>query len=111
MIQLSKLKADSQEPWQDPSFKNGANNYGNGYDTVQYMKDGLGFVHIKGMANMPTTGQAMFTLPVGYRPADILQFVSITGGSFGVVNVANNGDVSRIVGTGPTTSLDVCFRA
>ena len=110
-IQLSKIKVDSQESWKDPTFMNGASNYGGEYDTVQYMKDGLGFVHIKGMGQIQNSNQIMFVLPIGYRPAKLLQFVSITGGGFGVINITKNGEVSRVVGAGPTTSFSVCFRA
>jgi hypothetical protein len=41
-----------------------------GYETAGYMKDSLGFVHLKGVIGGGANGaNSVFTLPEGYRPA------------------------------------------
>lgn len=63
---------------------------------AQFMKDSLGFVHIQGSVQSGTTG-VVFTLPVGYRPSELLYVpMSNTGAviyeaSIGLIQT--NGDV------------------
>jgi len=52
----------------EPAFQNGWTNYATGYATVAFMKDALGYVHMRGDAKPGTIATTMFTLPVGYRP-------------------------------------------
>jgi hypothetical protein len=108
-------KADkSQEEWITvTSFTNGWNNYDNSHvtlDIARYMKDSLGFVHLKGFVVPGTSGTAMFTLPTGYRPDHRMVWASYDNGNIGWVRVESNGDV---VGIGVShASLDaVIFRA
>jgi hypothetical protein len=56
--------------------------------TLQYAKDGMGFVHLKGLiTTRPTTGiHIPFTLPVGFRPIGADVNVYITGLFAEVVN-------------------------
>ena len=71
------LKANrTQEDWIKPTLINGfTNKLG---EEVKYMKDTIGFVHIKGTIEGGTANTAMFTLPTGYRPSTTLNFVVTT---------------------------------
>jgi hypothetical protein len=58
-------------PWQ---------NYGNGYQTARFFRDAAGIVHVEGLVQHPSPGiafsnfDAVFILPVGFRPASSLDF-------------------------------------
>jgi hypothetical protein len=51
-------------------FTNSWVNYGAPYETAGYLKDGFGFVNLKGLVKDGSTAAAMFTLPAGFRPAN-----------------------------------------
>lgn len=79
--------------------------------TLGYYKDSLGVVHFRGQLNMSGTG-VFFTLPAGYRPEQYKEFGTSSAGSFGVMAVATNGQVSKIIGSNGNLDLDcVTFRA
>jgi S-layer family protein len=58
----------------EPAFQNGWHNFGMGNSTGGFFKDALGVVHLKGTILVPGVGNGAtaFTLPAGYRPAEIL---------------------------------------
>jgi hypothetical protein len=56
----------------EPPFQNGWQNIGGGGSEAGFFKDALGIVHLKGNLIGPTSGSAAFTLPEGYRPAELL---------------------------------------
>ena len=59
----------TENSWNDVSFLNSWTNYGSPYTNVQYKKDVMGFVHLRGVAkNSSVSGAAIFNLPSGYRP-------------------------------------------
>jgi hypothetical protein len=83
-----------------PDFLNGARNYSPAYSTASFLKDGEGFVHLKGtvVANAASEGAeapdvVIFTLPPGYRPRRILDIATVASTSTGFVYVHPNGDV------------------
>ena len=59
-------------PWTAPVLLNEWVNYtdGNEYNTTGYIKDPLGFVHVKGIikSGIANMGTVLFQLPQGYRP-------------------------------------------
>jgi hypothetical protein len=60
-----------QETWHDLGLVNGWVNVGDGNATAQYMKDEMGFVHIKGYIKGGLTAYGnwiAYPLPSGYRP-------------------------------------------
>jgi hypothetical protein len=77
----------------EPAFQNGWTNRGAEFATAAFLKDSLGFVHLRGTMQ-GTTGTVAFTLPPGYRPAALL-FTSLAVG--GVVSgnmlILANGEV------------------
>jgi hypothetical protein len=91
-----------QTGWITPTLINGWSNFGSGWATMQYRRDSLGMVHIKGFITGGTVGAAAFILPVGYRPTENSMYPSVTasGGStiIGRIDVYPAGDVLLNVG-------------
>jgi phage minor structural protein len=79
------------ESYQDASLINGWTNYGGSYQTVQFMKDKFGFVHIRGSLKGTTNNITAFILPAGYRPSKDLWF-TVSAGVKQVANVAIHPD-------------------
>lgn len=92
---ITKREIEAQEAWISPTLQNSWVNYGNPYATVQYMKDSLGFVHLKGMAKSGVNATTVFTLPSGYRPATNgdLYFIANGGAGAGDIVIAGDGTV------------------
>ena len=86
----------AQQAWQTATLQNGWVGFGTPYpNNVGYMKDSLGFVHIRGLAKSgtATTNTVIFTLPAGYRPAFDLYIVTAIAGAWGVAHIDTNGNV------------------
>lgn len=77
-------QATSVENWRsvgvagEPAFTNAWANYTGIPNPVQFRKDPLGKVHIRGAAQAGTNSSAIFTLPIGYRPTST-QFFPVLG--------------------------------
>ena len=98
-----------QPPWIAPTLLNAWVNYGLGYATAGYMKDSMGFVHIKGLikGGVVTTNTVILTLPVGYRPAENGCFTMYSNdGAIGTAQVFSNGEVKIITGSNTNFSLN-----
>ena len=69
MKSLENNKANrEQEAWITPTLENGWIPFALPvYNTFQYMKDEMGFVHIRGLIREGIAG-VIYTLPKGYRP-------------------------------------------
>ena len=96
----------TQEAWITPSLLNGWTEVA-GYP-VRYMKDELGFVHIKGRVTGGTVGLRAFTLPSGYRTASPLFKVVLTN-DLNVIHTCqlqNEGAVAVVSGTGTNIALE-----
>lgn len=88
-----------QEPWQDMSLAASWVNYAGGYETAQYMKDYMGFVHIKGfIKNGTATPATVFcTLPAGYRPNGFSYYpVILHTGAAGSMEIRNTGTMGVV---------------
>jgi hypothetical protein len=96
----------------EPPFKNGANNFGLGYATTAFFKDNEGIVHLRGTMKA-VDNRVAFTLPPGYRPAQILDIGVIAQGATGYIYISPNGDLKPRAGSSPANyGLDsVTFRA
>lgn len=100
----------------EPAFSSGWGNLGNPWSKAAFRKDAEGFVWLKGCVNAGTVGVGtpIFTLPVGYRPAnnEQLRFNCISNNTVGAVNVYSNGQVNLEVGSNAYLFLDpVRFKA
>jgi hypothetical protein len=103
----------------------GWQSFGQGFADASYYRDSGGVVHLAGVVKSfgggsdPNVtpnqcgGISIFALPPGDRPAQAHDFVLDSGGGYGRVNVAPNGQVSCIAGAGDKyVSLDgITFRA
>ena len=87
-----------QEAWIAPTLLNGWVNLGGSYPTVGYMKDSMGFVHLKGMVKGGVNSTIIFVLPVGYRPADDLGFAITATDAWGELSLNFVGNVVPLMG-------------
>lgn len=87
----------------------------NGFAPGRYCRDGAGWVHLSGMLSSGSVIQhsALFTLPVGFRPAKTIYFpVAVFDGAFGCVRVTAAGEVQIVTGNASWLSLNgITFRA
>lgn len=95
--------------WKTPTgLGNGWSAYGSGYPPVQYKREN-GFVSQSGMVKGGTVGYSpVFTLPEGYRPGYIEQFVGASSGGLADLRVFANGYVTvygLFSGTNASVSL------
>lgn len=82
-----------QEDWITPTLLNGWTDFGGVYESVGYMKDEFGFVHIRGMIKGGTVGQNAFMLPEGYKPLKSQYHMCISADIVRTLNVQANGGV------------------
>ena len=98
MVQLNKI--DKQENnWITPVLENGWVNFGSGYAEAKYMKDNLGFVHLRGMVKSGTNYVNIFTLPIGFRPSAILNFLVPSNAVAQFLRVYPNGTIVPVSAT------------
>lgn len=91
---VTAAKIEAQQGWVTPALGSSWVNYANGWSTVGYMKDSLGFVQFKGlMQNGQSGGATVFTLPVGYRPLATIMFIVPAASGAARIDVNTNGTV------------------
>jgi hypothetical protein len=78
--------------------------------TVSYMKDPMGFVHLKGfVASNAAAGATIFTLGAGYRPAQAMYFLATYDSTVGwaLLTINTNGTVvtTATAGTAPVAAI------
>jgi hypothetical protein len=91
----------------EPGFQNNYTNYGSGFSTVGFYKDSTGIVHLRGtLKKLSGTfdGSAVFTLPAGYRPPQILSLPAATDSGSGALQIGTDGSVVVYCWTGPCTT-------
>lgn len=103
----------TQEDWIAPTLLNGWVYYGHVWNTAGYFKDSFGIVHLKGLIKNGSTGQPIFTLPAGYRPAQQeLHAACTNSNTIGRIDIRANGEVIMESGSNVWISLDgITFRA
>lgn len=113
----------AEEAWREvggvgqPAFGTNWSNYGGGTSAAGFYKDSSGVVHLKGTVKCSGATTTVFTLPAGYRPAELMRFGGIDYS--GSVWELYNGvvDTSGVLSIDPTISktywtLDcISFRA
>jgi hypothetical protein len=84
----------------EPAFQNAFANWGAPHAFAGFYKDPSGVVHLKGLLLTPAavTNKVAFTLPVGYRPAEIHIITTISGNALAKVQINVNGDVQVTLG-------------
>jgi hypothetical protein len=117
MAELRRLdnnKANKeQQAWVTPTLTNGWVNFDSAtYPSCAYMKDEMGFVHLKGMVKGGTIGSNLFGLPPGYRPLKTTFFTVDSSNAWGQCIVSANGLVNAHIGGAKWFGLDnITFRA
>ncbi|MCZ8141698.1 MAG: hypothetical protein O9273_08505, partial [Acetobacteraceae bacterium] len=108
----ARLVAHNQQDWRYPNLRSGWSNWEQGYAPVSFMKDSLGFVHLRGLVK-GGTANLIFELPTGFRPAlTHVHCVNFDAERFGRVDVMNDGKVTRFSGGNTWVSLDgITFKA
>ena len=91
--EISKKANKQQEDWIKPMLLNGWTDFGGVYESVSYMKDEFGFVHIRGMVKGGTAGQNIFMLPEGYRPLKSQYHICIAADIPRTLNIQAGGGV------------------
>ena len=82
-----------QEEWKVPTLVNGwVQDDEADAMRIGYMKDGMGFVHLRGRVKNGTLGGQAFTLPAGYRPINDLRFPVVSNDSFGYIWIRKGGN-------------------
>ena len=96
----------TQSSWVTPSLQNSWADYSTTYNTIQYMKDSMGFVHLKGLCKSGTLPGTIFTLPVGFRPTRRQLFISMSNSTYGRCDVAADGQVIANNGNNAWFTID-----
>ena len=83
--------------WIAPTLTNSWVNLGSPWALAGYLKDPMGFVHLRGEVNGGVNGSIIFTLPTGYRPVAALNLPVVNGsGAFAYIQVAASGTVEAV---------------
>lgn len=110
--EIEALQANATLVWHDVTFESGWVNYGSPLSNVHYTKDEKKIVRLRGVAKNGTMGNAIFTLPIGFRPAAAEIFAIASNGAFGYAQVNNNGQVVASSGSNTWFSLSgITFQA
>lgn len=83
--------------WRNFSNLGGVINPGAGEGSVRFARDAMGFVHLDGMASSGVVGQAVFALPVGYRPEQRSNFPALSNSAFGIVVIEGAAQGSNVL--------------
>lgn len=103
---LAGKAAIAQEAWSAPSFQNSWGNYdAANWCNAGYMKDTVGFVHLRGLISGGTANN-IFVLPADYRPPKRMRFVVSVSGGFGELDILADGTVTKAAG-GANTYLSL----
>lgn len=93
-----------QEAWITPTLLNGWVNFGGIYETVAFMKDSIGFIHLKGMIKSGNIDSVAFILPTGYRPSKEQYLVGLTGYDSKSFTVVVKADGSVLISSSAATN-------
>jgi len=104
----SMTYASGYGTWNAMGLVNGWAAYGGIFATPQFTKGSDGLVSFKGLigSGVVTNGTTIFTLPVGYRPAEYQIFIVGTSIGAGSVEVMPDGRVISVATNAGWTSLD-----
>lgn len=98
-------------PWQNVAFQGSWVNFdasGSSFDDCAFMKDAMGFIHLRGITKSGTVGVGtpIFTLPVGFRPGQQKHFVIISNDALGCIDIFPDGRVACVIGNTAYVTLD-----
>ena len=90
-------------------FINSWVNFGSPFPSAAYWFDRDGNVHVEGTIKSGTATNPAFTLPAGYRPADLHGFAVDDNGAHGLLYVETDGDVVPYVASAAAFHLHAVF--
>lgn len=93
------------EPFIAPALLNSWVDFGAGFNPCGYQRVGS-FVRLRGLIKSGVVPATAFTLPVGYRPANIELLNAISNNALGRIDIQTNGDAIIRVGSNVYFSLD-----
>lgn len=102
---VTAAKIETQQAYITPSLQNSWVNYDAFHQPIGYMKDSLGFVHLRGLARSGTSGN-IFVLPVGMRSLWHGHFPAVSNGTFCYIRIDISGQVAFSGYTNTWASLD-----
>jgi hypothetical protein len=110
-----KVKTDylsAPVDWVTVTYLNSWVTYNATYHPIQYYKDALGFVHLRGMCKSGTSG-IIATLPAGFRPGKFEIFeISTNSFAAGCVEIQTDGDIQAVTYSNTWVSLSgITFKA
>ena len=110
---INNYAKTAQQAWIAPTLINGWTNLGGSYPTAAYMKDAMGFVHLKGMVKGGANQTIIFVLPVGYRPLDDIPFATVATDAWGELSLNFVGNVVPMMGnpSGFVSLNQIIFKA
>ena len=109
ILRLDDIKANKvQEDWITPTLLNGWEQFGAG-DPVGYMKDDMGFVHLRGAITGGAYPSICFNLPLGYRPSNVNTRVPAVGSAYSRCTIGDG--VQTSAGSGWISLDGITFRA
>lgn len=111
-VQTLSNKTVVSEDWHwigdagEPNYENSWVDYGGEYSGAGFKKDAVGNVYLTGLVKSGTVNTAIFTLPVGYRPAYRKIFATTSNNVHARFDVQPSGVVSTTNGSNAWVSLD-----
>ncbi|PNQ80074.1 hypothetical protein [Paenibacillus sp. F4] len=105
---VENKKAEKDSPsWITPTLLNGWTNHDVTLSQISYLKDSMGYVHVKGVAKPGVINTNVFQLPIGYRPSRSIVAVAAANTDsghdvLGRVNIGSNGNVAILAIDGIT---------
>jgi hypothetical protein len=106
-----RIETNSGSPFTPLALENGWQNYdpaGSSWESAGYMRDAMGFVHVRGLIAHGSMTTSAAILPPGFRPRLTVMFATIDGGnSIGRVDVLPNGIILPQTGNPGYYSLSV----
>ncbi|NEU76954.1 hypothetical protein PI95_031775 [Hassallia byssoidea VB512170] len=98
--------------WQNLSLSAGWSNYGIGYTVPQCRKFIGGLIEVKGVTKKSTAlvaNEIITTLPVGYRPSEIMLLATWAGGGTSRIQVEPSGVIRLASGNNSGVGLNFLF--
>ena len=100
-----------EEPWQFPTLQNGWANFSTSFMPARYKKDSSNVVHINAFIKDGTagSGDAIFTLPVGYRPDKNTVISALNANTTVYYYVNTGGEITPSLNFTPSSWLSLNF--
>ncbi|GAX41527.1 hypothetical protein NIES4075_25000 [Tolypothrix sp. NIES-4075] len=98
--------------WQDITLITGWSNYATGYTSPQCRKLIGNLIEVKGTikkATTPLANEVIATLPVGYRPTEIMMLTTWASNGYSRIQVEPNGSIKLIAGVAAGAGLNFLF--